>query len=848
MKTSMKDQPEKKLYLVCNAHLDPVWLWHWEEGLAEALSTFRVAARFCSEFDGFVFCHNEALLYQWVEEHDPGLFEQIRILVAAGRWHVMGGWYLQPDCNLLSGESFVRQILTGKRYFREKFGVEPTVAVNLDPFGHTRGLVQILAKSGYRGYLFCRPDEGRFPLPSSDFVWVGYDGSEILCHRPPDHYNSQAGKAAVRIRKWLADNSERPTGMLLWGIGDHGGGPSHEDLIQIADLMSHETGRRIEHAAPELYFDWLDAHRASLPRVSRALNPWGVGCYTSMARVKRRHRMLENQLYLTERMATNALIHSGAAYPRSQLSAALEDLLFCQFHDALPGSSVVEVEEAVIQKLDHGLEILARTRAGLFLKCLSGQPEASPGEFPIFVYNSHPHELEEIVVCEFQPQEPNFDPSIFWQPELFDEVGKPVPVQLEKESCNIATDQRKRIVFPAQLRASSLHRFSCFLRSVPSAPRTIEPPASVLSCLTVQNSDCSVSINRETGLMDSYQVHGVEVLGRGAFSPLVMKDSADPWGMKVDSFRNLEGSFRLMPADRAAQFAGIDSPSLLPVRVIEQGPVRTVIESLLEYGHSRMVLRYRVPARGSEIEIEVRVFWEEKDRMLKLAVPSCFPQGKCSGQVAFGIEEFASDEKEHVAQKWLAVQSDDGNLALTIINDRIYGFDFCAGELRLSLLRSPAYAGHPVDDVTPIVRQDRFEIRMDQGEHRFVFWMNCSPARSRLDAVTMEAAAKNEAYLALCAFPSGTGERAAQGIVLSNPAIQLAAWKLSEDGDRIILRLHESTGRAQTVTVTIPGSAVKHTVNLRAFEIKTIALDRGFAALHEVDLLERAAAGSRTAS
>ena len=105
----------RTLILVCNSHIDPVWLWPWEEGLAATLATFRAAADLCDEFDGFVFCHNEALLYQWVEEHEPPLFARIRRLVEERRWHVMGGWYLQPDCNLPSGESLVRQVLAGKQ-------------------------------------------------------------------------------------------------------------------------------------------------------------------------------------------------------------------------------------------------------------------------------------------------------------------------------------------------------------------------------------------------------------------------------------------------------------------------------------------------------------------------------------------------------------------------------------------------------------------------------------------------------------------------------------------------------------------------------------------------------------
>ena len=137
----------KNVYLLCNAHIDPIWLWKWQEGAAEAISTFRTAANFCEEVDGFVFNHNEALLYEWIEEYEPELFGRIQKLVADGKWHFMGGWYLQPDCIMLSGESFIRQIEYGRRYFKEKFDKTPTTAINFDPFGHTRGLVQILKKT-----------------------------------------------------------------------------------------------------------------------------------------------------------------------------------------------------------------------------------------------------------------------------------------------------------------------------------------------------------------------------------------------------------------------------------------------------------------------------------------------------------------------------------------------------------------------------------------------------------------------------------------------------------------------------------------------------------------------------
>ncbi len=197
------------VHLICNAHLDPVWLWEWEEGAATAISTFRTAADLCEEFDTFVFNHNEAILYRWVEEYEPALFERIQRLVKAGRWHIMGGWYLQPDCNMPSGESFVRQILLGRRYFAEKFGARPTTAINFDPFGHTRGLVQILARSGFNSYIVCRPDANDCPTPDGPYWWEGYDGSRVRVLRPRQWYNSPLGKARLKVEQYLKDVSIR---------------------------------------------------------------------------------------------------------------------------------------------------------------------------------------------------------------------------------------------------------------------------------------------------------------------------------------------------------------------------------------------------------------------------------------------------------------------------------------------------------------------------------------------------------------------------------------------------------------------------------------------------------------
>ena len=166
----------KTLHLICNAHLDPIWQWTWDEGISAALSTFKSAADLADEFD-YIFCHNESLLYEQIEINSPELFERIKKLVKQGKWVVAGGWYLQPDCLMPSGESIVRQIKVGQEYFYKKFGVKSEVAVNYDSFGHSIGLVQIMRKCGYKGYITARPNRVQCPRPSRFFNWIAPTGA-----------------------------------------------------------------------------------------------------------------------------------------------------------------------------------------------------------------------------------------------------------------------------------------------------------------------------------------------------------------------------------------------------------------------------------------------------------------------------------------------------------------------------------------------------------------------------------------------------------------------------------------------------------------------------------------------
>ena len=176
----MKD---KKLHMIGNAHLDPVWLWNWQEGFQEVKATFKSALDRMREDENFVFTCSSAAFYEWVEENNPKMFQEIQKRVKEGRWEIVGGWWIQPDCNIPSGESFIRQGLYGQRYFQEKFGVTAKTGYNVDSFGHNGNLPQILKKSGMDHYIFMRPMPLEKGLPGRIFRWKSMDGSEVTAYR-----------------------------------------------------------------------------------------------------------------------------------------------------------------------------------------------------------------------------------------------------------------------------------------------------------------------------------------------------------------------------------------------------------------------------------------------------------------------------------------------------------------------------------------------------------------------------------------------------------------------------------------------------------------------------------------
>ncbi len=330
------------VHMIGNAHIDPVWLWPWQAGADEALATMSAAADRCDEYPEFIFTRGEAWLYQQVEKLHPELFKRIRKHVERGQWHITGGQFLQPDLNLPTEAGLHRQIAHGQRYFRDRFGIAPTIGYNVDSFGHTASLPDILVAHGYTGYVFRRPEQHQVPLPANTFVWRGVKGGEVIAFRISPGYVANFAELTGQVK--IAIESADPAighTMCFYGVGNHGGGPSKAMIEWIIAHRHSFAGHELIFSTPQAFMDAIADKRDRLPRVSVELQHTFPGCYSVMHDIKSAQRHGEHLLDQAEHAAV--AFASDEAERRSSLARierAWDDLLFTEFHDILTGTSI----------------------------------------------------------------------------------------------------------------------------------------------------------------------------------------------------------------------------------------------------------------------------------------------------------------------------------------------------------------------------------------------------------------------------------------------------------------------------------------------------------------------------
>ncbi|GHH75939.1 alpha-mannosidase [Streptomyces sulfonofaciens] len=769
---------ERTLHLVGNAHIDPVWLWRWPEGLQEVRATFRSAADRLEEYPDAVFTCDSVMYLEWIERHDADLFATIRERVAEGRWQIVGGWWIEPDCNIPSGESFVRQALYGQRYLLQRFGALATVGSNLDPFGHNAMLPQLLRKSGIDAYVFLRPGPHEQALPGQFFHWQAPDGSRVLAYRLPHEYCSPGQDIGGHLDKALAvlPNTE-PELMVFYGVGNHGGGPTRANLDSVRRLDALGGLPRLTFSHPRAFFDRVQ-DRDDIPVHTGELQHHGPGCYSAHSGVKRWNRRAENELQRAEKWAVVARAVTGEDYPLQALTEAWKLVLFNQFHDILAGTSIRSAYEDA--RDDYGrarsiaAEVLNRSVQAVARRI---DIPLRDDTVPLVVFNPHPWRLEADVEAEFARAA---------GARLADDEGTGVPLQRIRSEAAM-NGSRGRVAFRASVPPLG-HRVYHLL---PGGDAPAGPAAVTATGTTLENAHLRLTVDPATGWLSSLHDKdaGTELLpdlpGPHA---VVIDDPSDTWGHRVRAYDKAAGAFRCRR-----------------VRITEQGPVRAALRIESTYEGSTLVEELLLSAGSRQVEVRTTVDWHERLKLLKLRFPTALADVTATHEIPYGHLERTPDGTEEPAQAWVDVTGTlpDGRPAgLVVANDGKYGHDVTGGEIGVTALRSPVYAWHEPHRLDP----DGVHDHLDQGRQDFRLLLIPHGGDWRAaDPVRRAAELNQPAFALLETFHTGPLAQRAAFADDGGSSVLVTVLKGDEDGTGdVVVRAYESAGRPAHARIALP--------------------------------------------
>lgn len=794
----MKD---KQLYMIGNAHLDPVWLWQWQEGFQETKATFQSALDRMKESDDFIFTSSSAAMYEWVENNDPTMFEEIKQRIKEGRWHIVGGWWIQPDCNIPSGESFVRQGLYGQHYFKEKFGVTAKVGYNVDSFGHNGMLPQILKKSGMDYYVMMRPMPNEKGLPSRLFWWQSDDGSKVLTFRIMFEYLSWGKDLENHVRRTLGEFKEPINDlMLFYGVGNHGGGPTKENIESIRRLNGQEDLPKLIFATPDQYFRDMESKGLEFPVVHDDLQHHASGCYAAHSGIKQWNRQAENKLIAAEKYSALAYWLTGQSYPAEELKQAWKNVLFNQFHDILAGTSLEPAYDDALYLFGESMAIGDRA-LNYAIQSLSWKIgiEQDESMLPIVAFNPHAWRSKVNVELEVAGIKPN---SV-----LLDDQGNVIPFQTVKSQA--AARGRFRLSFMADLPSMGYRVYKLIKES-----ESIKPIGEPIKAGDhfMENERFRLEFDPATGYIESLHDKkiGHEVFkGEGA-RPAVIADTSDTWSHDVLHFNDVVGHFKATKVHR-----------------VEHGPVKSTIRVVSEYGNSRLIQDFSMYPDQDQIDVQVTVDWREHFKMLKLIFPMNVVFSTQTYEIPYGTIEREHNGEEEPGQSWVdytgLIPSINKIYGLSLMNDAKYSYSIHNKELALTVLRSPIYAHHIPYEPDP---NGEYSF-IDQGIQRFSYSL-LPHEGTWVDAETVKRAAElNCKPIALAeTYHEGPLPQTDSYVDCNQPNVIVSAIKKAEDNDDLIVRCYETAKKATTAEITLPKWNRTIKASFKPSEIKTFRIPK----------------------
>ncbi len=780
---------------VGNSHIDMAWLWPWTETVEVVRNTFRSVLDLMREYPDFKFTMSSARTFEWMQEKYPDLFHEIQQRVKEGRWEIIGGMWVEPDLNMPDGESLVRQILVGKRYFQKNFGVDVKIGWNPDSFGYNYQLPQIYKKSGMDYFvtqkLLWAHEFTTFPYKL--FWWEAPDGSRLLTYFPRDYAGGiDADQLGRDLSVWMPSIygpklTDSPEMMHLYGVGDHGGGPTRVMLDHADQLRAPDT------VFPKLQFSFASEFFSNLEKKlpSMQVPTWDGELYfqyhrgvlTTQAETKRRIRHAEELVLNAEKFSSLASLY-GRAYPQDGMEQYWKNLLFDHFHDIMPGSGIAVNYLDAKRNLEN-VDRFANDAAMGSLREIAAHVNTQGEGVPLMIFNSLSWPRTEVTEVEAQL------PAPAKQVEVVDSNGKAAESQLL--SLDPETHRARLLLLSS---TPSLGYKTYFVRAAASAP--VVHSVLKASADTLENEFIRVKIDPQSGCMTSLfdKRSGTEALAPA---------ETDTGGPKNSTCGNLLQTFVDKPekwdawnidADFEKQHWDLDKAD--EVKLVESGPLRAVIRVKNHFQNSTFVRDIILYAGAARVDVKMQAEWHEKHILLKVAFPVSAHSDKATYEIPFGSVERPTTRNtpaeqaqfEVPAYRWADIS--DPKHGFSLLNDCKYGYDAKGNVLRLSLLRSPEWP----------------DPHADEGHHEFTYALYPHGGGWK-DALTIRRG--YELNYKLISMPVGKHEG---GLAPEHSFVQarseniiLTALKKAEDEDALVLRFYEWAGKDGEAQLQIPPGA-----------------------------------------
>lgn len=811
-------------HLVGHAHIDLSWLWRWEETVADiAVYTFRGTLAQMDRVPGLTFAQSQAAIYDAIEKESPELFARIARKIKEGTWVPVGGMWVEPDANMPDGEALARQLLYGKRYFLDKFGVDVKVGWNPDTFGHNWQMPQILRRAGIDSYVFGRCAPG--PDPTPFFWWEGLDGCRVLGYVPPGWYNVSLQDGTRKILEEARKNTAVKDFLLLYGAGDHGGGPRDADIAAIEKYRDDPDEPRLVFDVPEAFLGNAAANGAGFPVVRRELNFVFPACYTTQAAAKKSNRQLESLLVTAEKFSAVAAA-SGYRdyYPERDLDEAWKIVLRNQFHDILDGSSIGPVYDEVA-----GFYRQARMRGeralDFSLETISSRIDTRGEGLPVVVYNPLFWDRTEPVIAEIAVP-PDAGTAKPWEGavRITDGGGRGIPAQvLDRRVQGDAAIVR--VLFLARDVPSLGYRL---YRAVPSGVSAAEPAVAAgagtaaglrAGANELENEFLKVRVDPKTGWVTSLydKAAGREVLaGPGNVLEAIVDEPENMSAWEL----GLKG------------LAGRIGENGAAVELVEKGPVRAVLRVRSRFRDSTFEQDLTLYAGLPRLDFRTRFDWRERNIMIKAAFPLALKSPAARFEIPYGSIARPADGTEAPGLRWIDVSEGSGEYGAALLNDSKYGFDVKGGVMRLSVVHGPTYP----------------DPEADRGRHELLYSVVPHLGDWKAAEVTRRGYELGNPLIARLPLVHGGELPPVHSFIRVGPSnVVLSAVKkemgYAERG--LILRLYETAGRKTEVKIELPwpveaseadlierpaggliGSGPSIAVTLAPYEIRTIRVVR----------------------